>query len=96
MPHEGYADLITNDGPGFHSSIPVSELIERITRAIETSDVSLTPPVAETTNRVMITKTSRLSTGPPLRVGARGKLNLQGDRMRSHKMMAQILGKGYV
>ena len=37
MPHEGYADLITNDGPGFHSSIPVSELIERITRVIKVS-----------------------------------------------------------
>ena len=23
MPHEGYADPVTNDGPGFHSDIPV-------------------------------------------------------------------------
>ena len=31
MLHEGYADPITNDGPGFHSIIPVSELTERVT-----------------------------------------------------------------
>ena len=28
MPHEGYAIPITNDGPGFHSDTPVSELTE--------------------------------------------------------------------
>ena len=47
-----------NDGPGFHSNIPVSELTERDTRAIEASDVSSTPPVAETVDEVTITKTS--------------------------------------
>ena len=53
MPHEGYADPITNDGLGFHSNVPVSELTERVTRAIEASDVSSAPPIAETTNGVM-------------------------------------------
>ena len=48
MPHEGYVNPITNDGPGFHSDMPVSELTEHVTRAIEASDVSSTPPVAET------------------------------------------------
>ena len=40
MSQEGYADPVTNDGPGFHSIIPVSELTERVTqaRAIGTSD----------------------------------------------------------
>ena len=40
MSQEGYANLVTNDGPGFHSIIPVSELTERVTRAraIRTSD----------------------------------------------------------
>ena len=52
MPHEGYADLITNDGPRFHSNMPVSELTERVTQAIEASDVSLAPPVAETADGV--------------------------------------------
>ena len=28
MPHEGYADPIMNDGPGFHSDPPVSKLAE--------------------------------------------------------------------
>ena len=73
--------LSVNDGPEFHLDMPVSELTEHDTRAIEASDVSSTPPVAETVNGVMITKTSRLSTGPPLRVGAQGKLDSQGDRM---------------
>ena len=40
MPQEGYADPIMNDGPGFHSITPVSELTVRVTqaRAIEASD----------------------------------------------------------
>ena len=40
MSQEGYADPVTNDGPRFHSIIPVSELTERVTRvrAIGTSD----------------------------------------------------------
>ena len=31
MPHEGYADPVTNDGLVFHSDKPVSELAERDT-----------------------------------------------------------------
>ena len=40
MSHEGYADPVMNNGPRFHSIIPVSELTERVTRAraIGTSD----------------------------------------------------------
>ena len=47
MSQEGYADPITNEGPRFHSIIPISEHTERVTRAraIEASDVSSTPPV---------------------------------------------------
>ena len=52
MPHEGYADPITNDGPGFHSNVPVSELTERVTQAIKASDVSVAPLVAETMDGV--------------------------------------------
>ena len=69
MTHESYADTVTNDRPGFHSNMPVSKLTECITRAIEASDVSSTPPVAETTDGVTIAKMSRPSTGPPLRAG---------------------------
>ena len=47
MPHEGYADPIMNDGPGFYSNMPVSELTERVARAIEASDVSSAPLVAK-------------------------------------------------
>ena len=64
MPHEGYANPIINDGPGFHSNMPISELTERVTRAIEASDVSSTPPVAETVDGVTITKMNQPSTGP--------------------------------
>ena len=56
MPHEGYADPDMNNGPQFHLDMPVSELTERDTRAIEASDVSSTPLVAKTANGVMITK----------------------------------------
>ena len=70
MPHEGYANLVVDDGPRFHSNIPISELTERVTQAIEASDVSLTPPVMETVDGVTTTKMSQPLTGPLLRVGA--------------------------
>ena len=37
-----------NDGPEFHLNMPISELAEHDTRAIEASDLSSTPPFAET------------------------------------------------
>ena len=52
MPHEGYADPVMNDRPGFHSDMPVSELTERVTRAIEASNDSSAPPVVETKDGV--------------------------------------------
>ena len=52
MPHEGYANPVMNDGPGFRSNAPVSELTERVTRAIKASDVSSAPPVVETMDGV--------------------------------------------
>ena len=96
MSHEGFADPVTSYGTRFYSNMPVSELTEHVTRAIEASDVSSTSPVVETMDGVMIAKTNRPSTGPPLCVGARGKLDSQGDRMRGRRTMAQNLGRGYV
>ena len=52
MPHEGYADPIMNDGPGFYSNMPVSELTEHVARAIKASNVSSSPLVAETVDGV--------------------------------------------
>ena len=52
MPHDDYANLVTNDGPRFHSDMPVSELTEHVTQAIEVRDVSSTPPVVETMDGV--------------------------------------------
>ena len=46
MPHAGFADPVTNDGPKFHSNIPISELTERVTRAVEASNISSAPPIA--------------------------------------------------
>ena len=96
MPHEGYVDPVMNDRPGFHSNIPDSELIEHVTRAIEASDISSTPPVAETIVGVMITKMRQPSIGPLLCAGAQGKLDSQRDQMHGHRMMARTLGRGYV
>jgi hypothetical protein len=42
-----------DDGPGFHSNMPVSMLAERDTRAIKASAVSSAPLVAETKDGVM-------------------------------------------
>ena len=36
-----------NDGLGFHTNVPISELIERDTRAIEASVVYSAPPIAK-------------------------------------------------
>ena len=41
-----------NDGPGFHTNVPISELIECDTRAVEASVVSSAPPIAETEDGV--------------------------------------------
>ena len=50
MPHEGYADPVMKDKPGFHSNVPVIKLNERVTQAIEASDISSTPLVVKTTD----------------------------------------------
>ena len=42
-----------DDGPRFHSDVPVSELTERDTQAIEAIVVSSAPPIAETDDGVM-------------------------------------------
>ena len=42
MPPEGFADPVTSDETGFRSNMPINELTERVTRAIEASDVSST------------------------------------------------------
>ena len=68
MPHEGYADPITNDELGFHSDMPVSELTEHDSRAIEASVISSTPPIVETADGVTH-KTRPTPTEPN---GARG------------------------
>ena len=52
MPHEGYADPVTNDGLGYHSNMPVNELTERVARAIEASNVSLALLVVKTIDGV--------------------------------------------
>ena len=57
MPHEVYANPVMKNGPKFHSDMPISELAEHVTRAIEASDISSTPLVAEIVGGVTITKT---------------------------------------
>ena len=73
MPHEGYAYPVMNNGPGFHSDMPVSELTEHVTRAIKASDVNSTPLVAEAMDGVTITKTSRPSAESPTTHGGSRK-----------------------
>ena len=41
-----------NDGPRFHTNIPISELIEHDTRAIEASVINSAPPTVETEDGV--------------------------------------------
>ena len=58
MPPEGFADPVMSDGTGFHSNIPVSELMKHVTRAIKARDVSSTPPVVKTADGATVTKMS--------------------------------------
>ena len=81
MPYEGYADPVTNDGSRFHSDMPVSELTERDTRAIEASVVSSTPPVAETVDGVMH-KTESLVSPMGLEGSSRPTPTRESDRPR--------------
>ena len=52
MPQEGYADPIMNDGPRFHLNVPISELTQHVTRAIEANDVSSAPLIVKTVDGV--------------------------------------------
>ena len=96
MPPEGFADPVTSNGTGFHSNIPVSKLIKRVTQAIKASDVASTPPVAKTADGATVIKTSRPLTESPPRTGDRARLDLQEDQMHSRRMIAKNLRKGYV
>jgi len=42
MPPEGFANPVTSDKTEFCSNTPVSELIERVTRAVKANDVNST------------------------------------------------------
>ena len=48
--------LLQSNRIGFHPNILVSELIKRITQAIDASGVTLTPPVMETADVTTVTK----------------------------------------
>ena len=52
MPLEGYANPVMNDGPRFHSNVPIIKLTKRVTRAIKASVVSSSPPITETADGV--------------------------------------------
>ena len=74
MPPEGFADPVTGDGTRFHPNVPISKLTERITRAIEASDVAFT--VAKNYGRGDSHKMNRPLTESPPRVGAQGRPDL--------------------
>ena len=95
MPYEGFVDPIISDGTRFRLNMPVSELTEHVTRATEASNVNSTPPVAETVDGATVTKRADPSESLPC-AGARGRLDLQGDLTHGRRMIAKILGGGYV
>ena len=78
MPHEGFADPVTSDGTGFRSNMPVSELTEHDTQAIEASVVSSAPPIAETVDGV----THKTQLTPIEPNGARGLEPPDSNRLR--------------
>jgi len=96
MPHESFVDPVTSDGTEFYSNISISELTEHVTQATEASNVNSTPLVVETMDGATVTKMCRPLTEPPPCVGARGRSDLQGDLTHGRRMIAKILGRGYV
>ena len=96
MPCEGFADPVISDGTGFCSNMPVSELTKHVTRATEASNVNSTPPITETVDGATVTKMSQPLTESPPCVGARGRLDLQGDQTHGHRKIDKTLGRGYV
>ena len=81
----------TEDGPRFHMNVPISELIERDTRADEASVVSSAPPVVETEDGV-----TRETWPAPIRPqGARG-LELLDLRSRDRGLKATRKGSEVV
>ena len=98
MPHEGYVDLVTNDGPGFHSGMPISELAEPDTRAIEASAISLAPPAMETEDGVCMKHGQPLPSPTGLGGSSRPTLNREtgvrrpargGPEAASHRTRAR-------
>ena len=47
MPPEGFDDSVAKRWDRIPPNIPISKLMKHVTRAIEASDVALTPPVAK-------------------------------------------------
>ena len=72
MPPEGFTDPITSDETEFHLNTSISELIERITRAVKANDIDSTPPVVETMNGATVMKNEpTLDQIPTTRWGSR-------------------------
>ena len=70
MPHEGYTDPVTNDGPRpRYERRPMRAILtERVTPAIKASDVSSAPLVVETVDGV--THETRLPPRPHSTLGS--------------------------
>ena len=77
MAHEGYANPVMNNEPEFHLNMPDSKLTKHVTRAIEASDVALTPPVVKNCGRGDSHKTNRPLTKSPPHAGAQGRSGQQ-------------------
>ena len=92
IPPGGFADPVISDGTGFRSDMPVSELTEHVTQATKASNGNSTPPVVEIMDGVTVTKMCRPLTESLPHVGARGRLDLQGDLTHGYIMIAKILG----
>ena len=82
MSQEGYADPVMNDGPEFHSIIPISELTEHVTRArlIKASNVSSAPPVVRHRGRGNAQNSNRPLLSP---TGLRGSRHRKMPRLRT-------------
>ena len=80
MPQEGYADPVTNDGLGFHSITPVSELTELVFEPERSGQATkLRPSGCEEPDGVMHTNSHR----PPRRPNRvrELKINALGPRL---------------
>ena len=81
MPHKGYTNPIMNNGPGFHSDIPVSELNPSVAETVdEVTHKTRSTPTMPNGARGLELPSPNLGTRPTAQVTVRTNTGEHPDR----------------